>query len=217
MPSSPDQRIDGLKIAGWALRILAVIVLAALLIQAADFALYLPNIFTYSNLAQIATQFVPLMVGIGLLQWGSSHLFAQAKDVESDLEEKLTGYVLSSQSVTIETISRWTGLRQRKAADLVARLVAKGRLKGYTIDIPSQTVFKTSPDQRPIGAPYRTPNATPVPPPADLSDEAVRLKAKLYELDMLKKQGRITEDEYSEMKGDLERKLVNLDTGTQVY
>jgi hypothetical protein len=49
------------------------------------------------------------------------------------------------------------------------------------------------------------------------SDEAVRIKAKLYELDMLKKQGRISDDEYNEMKGDLEQKLVNLDMGTQVY
>lgn len=217
MVSSPDQRIAGLKIAGWALRILTVIILAALIIQAANFFLYLPNVATYSNMAQIVIQFVPLMVATGLLQWGSSHLFAQAEEVKAELEEKLAGYILSNQSMTIETISRWTGLPQKRAADMIALLVAQGRLSGYTIDLPSQTVFLNSAAQRPVSAPYSPPSPTPVRVPSNLSDEAVRIKAKLYELDMLKKQSRISEDEYNEMKGDLERKLVNLDTGTQVY
>lgn len=217
MASSPDQRIAGLKIAGWALRILSIVILAALIIQAANFFIYFPNIATYSNLAQIVTQFVPLMVATGLLQWGSSHLFAQADEVKAELEEKLVGYIKSNQSMAIETISRWTGLPQKRAADMVAILAAQGRLSGYTIDLPSQTVYLNPTAQRPVGAPHGAPSPIPIRATANLPDEAVRIKAKLYELGMLKNQGRISEDEYNEMTGDLERKLVNLDTGTQVY
>jgi hypothetical protein len=216
---SPDQRITALKVVGWALRVLTVSIIAVLLIQAADFILGVTRIGTFSDLLSLVSQFVPLMVAIGLLEWGSRHLFRQAEEIQSDLELKLTGYITSNQSTSIETLSKWTGLPQRKTADMAARLAAGGNLVGYTIDIPSQTIFRGSAPHTPNDTPYTPPRSirSPVAPIPDSSDETTRVKAKLYELDLLKKQGRISEEEYNEMKGELERKLTNLDSGTQVY
>lgn len=217
MASSPDQRVAALKLAGWLLRIAAVVILAALLYQVAEFVLSFPQIASYTTFALDVSQLIPLILATGLLQWGSGHFFAQARTAESDLEEKVMGYVTSNQRVSIATISGWVGMSQKRTADLIARLSAKGRLRGYVIDLPSQSVFVSPPSQQTASEPYRIPTLTTAPPPVDLSDEAVRIKAKLYELDTLKKQGRISEAEYNEMREDLERKLVNVDSGTQVY
>ena len=217
MSSSPDQRVTALKIAGWLLRIAAVIVLAALLYQLAEFLLTFPQIASYSSFAVDVSQLIPLILGTGLLQWGSGRFFDQARAAESELEEKVIGYVTSNQSVSIATVSGWVGMPQKKTADLIARLSAKGRLRGYVIDLPSQAVFSPPSSQPTTGGPFHIPNMVTAPPPPDLSDEVVKIKAKLYELDTLKKQGRISEQEYNEMREDLERKLVNVDSGTQVY
>ena len=219
MSPSPDQRITALKVVGWALRVLTVSIVAVLIIQVADFILGVTRIGTFSDLLSLISQFVPLMVAIGLLEWGSRHLFRKAEGIQSDLEQKLTGYITSNQGTSIETLSKWTGLPQRKTADMAARLAAGGNLPGYTIDLPSQTIFRGPAPHTSNDMPYTPPRPIPSPaaPIPDSSDEATRVKAKLYELDLLKKQGRISEEEYNDMKGELERKLVNLDSGTQVY
>lgn len=144
-------------------------------------------------------------------------MFAQAKEAQQGLEEKVVGYIVSNRTMSFDTLSRWTGLPLKKAADLAARLAARGKLPGYTIDLASQSISNAT-----SGVGLTNPAA---PPPMSLhaqtpfnpSDEVVRVKAKLYELEALKKQGRITEGEYGDMKDELEKKLANLDTGTQVY
>lgn len=201
----------------WALRVLGVLVLVVVAIQAANVLLNLPSLNSYSSMAGAVIQFVPLGIAIGLLDWGSGHMFAQAKEAQQGLEEKVVGYIVSNRTMSFDTLSRWTGLPLKKAADLAARLAARGKLPGYTIDLASQSISNAT-----SGVGLTNPAA---PPPMSLhaqtpfnpSDEVVRVKAKLYELEALKKQGRITEGEYGDMKDELEKKLANLDTGTQVY
>lgn len=218
MPSSPEKRISGLKIVAWTFRVLALIILAVLIIEAANLFLYLPSLISYSSMANAVVPFVPLAVGIGLLQWGAARMFDEVEDAKENLDEKIVGYILSNKVTSFETLSRWTGIPQRRVADLAARLAAKGRFSGYTIDLASQSISNTPP--------YAVGPTSPPPPPPSYpraqtafspSDEVVKVKAKLYELEALKRQGRIADGEYNEMKDELEKRLANLDTGTQVY
>lgn len=216
--SSVEQRITAFKILGWVLRIVGIIVLIGLFL---DIVYLLPSLSSgtsFSALMQSMIQIVPLVIAYAVLQWGSSHVFAQVTEEQNSLEEKIVGYVTSNDTVSLDMLSKWTRIPHRRVADLVARLSAKGILSGYVIDIPSQTITKV-PVGRSVG-PSRPPVMPTTPPtqaPSNPLDEATRLKAKLYELEVLKRQGRISESEYSEIKDELERKLVNLDTGTQVY
>ncbi len=218
--SSVEQRITAFRILGWVLRIVSVIILIGLFV---DIVYLLPRLqdilHSFDVFSQQFIQAIPLVIAYAVLQWGSHHLFAQANEEQNNLEEKIVGYITSNERVSIDMLAKWTRIPHRKIADLVARLVAKALLKGYVIDIPSQTISRV-----PVGSGMErlTPPivAVPQPPlqtPPNPTDEATRLKAKLYEIEVLKKQGRISEAEYNEIKDEVERKLVNLDTGTQVY
>ncbi len=218
--ASVEQRITAFKVLGWVLRIVGIIILIGLFVDIVNFLPSLPFIANFTQFMQeIGTQFIPLVIGYAILQWGSHHLFAQANEEQNGLEEKLVGYITSNERVSIDMLAKWTRIPHRRVADLVARLTAKALLTGYVIDIPSQTISRV-----PVGRSMEPPRLPVIPvtqpplqTPSNPADEATRLKAKLYELEVLKKQGRISEAEYNEIKDELERKLVNLDTGTQVY
>ena len=212
--SSVEQRITVFKLLGWVLRIVGIIILIGIFIDIVSIVPSLPEI----NLLNWIPQIIPLVIAYAVLQWGSGHVFSQADHEQKSLEEKMIGYVTSNNMVNLDMLSRWTGIPQRRVADLLARLSANGRLSGCVIDIPSQTIRKESLGKGVgLGQNPVIPSPPPIQTPPNPLDEAVRLKAKLYELEVLKKQGRISESEYNEIKDELERKLVNLDTGTQVY
>lgn len=48
-------------------------------------------------------------------------------------------------------------------------------------------------------------------------DESVKVKAKLYELENLKKQEKIGQEAYDKLKEEYEKRLAQTDLGTQIY
>ena len=121
-------------------------------------------------------------------------------------------------------------LTRKEVADRLAMLASTGRVKDVTIDLASGTISRGSlpvqdapqVSQASYNAPQQAiPAVEDAPPePAQVpveSDEAIKIKAKLYELEILKQQGKIGAQSYNKLKEEYERKLAQADTGTHVY
>jgi DNA-binding Lrp family transcriptional regulator len=130
------------------------------------------------------------------------------------------GYLIANRAVGLDILARVLNLTQREAADLVARLVSKGVLKGYTIDLQGQTIYREAPPAQASPPPSTPGGASPyvgvVKPDVSL-DEPVKIKAQLWELEVLKQKGQISDQAYAKLKDELEKKLAAAETGTRVY
>jgi hypothetical protein len=195
--------------------VLLVIIVISIINSLATITTVPPNRDLIIPLVQV---WIALFIGAIICGWFSSHVFYSASKLEQSLDERLLGYVMSNEASGLDLLARWIGLTQKEVADRLARLVSQGALSGYFIDIPRQMVIKapgptSTPDYNPA------PAATPALAEAshESADEVVKTKAKLYELEMLRKQGKISNQTYNKLKEEYERKLSESDTGTQVY
>lgn len=214
--SSTSRRISILRVLGWTLRLLAALLLV---LVGLDVVYALPNLNSAtagsnSVLLPLIQQSVILLIAVGAAVWLSGHFFVMAKDKDESLNERLLGYVQSTDMVSLDVLAGQMVLTQKEAADRLAKLVSQGLLKDRAIDLQNQRVVKTweAPQaEQPVTAPQERPQAVAE------SDETIRVKAKLYELEVLRQQGKISQKAYDNLKEDYEKKLAQADKGTQVY
>jgi DNA-binding Lrp family transcriptional regulator len=227
-----SQRIVLLKVVSWSLRILAVLLL---IIIAISVITSLPNVTPNSpnlsnTLGTLIEENLLLVVAVAVIVWISSMVWGMITHQEDDLDDKLLGYVISNPSTDIAALATWMNLTRKEVADRLAKLASAGEVKGVTIDLASGTISRGSlpvQDTPPANqTSYQTPPQTMAsvqnvaPEPAQVpveSDEAIKMKAKLYELEILKQQGKIGVQSYDKLKEEYERKLAQADTGTKVY
>jgi hypothetical protein len=223
-----SQRIVLLKVIGWSLRILAALLV---IVMAVSFITALPNIAqtspnASSNLATLIQADLFLLLGLCVVTIISTYIFSVAKHQEEDLDSKLLGYVISNYSTNLAAIATWLNLTQKEVADRLAKLASKGQVYGVNIDLTNGTISRgtlpveqaSSRNQASPASMASVPNTMvqPASVPSE-SDEVIKIKAKLYELEVLKQQGKIGTPAYNKLKEEYETKLAQIDTGTKVY
>ena len=179
---------------------------------------------TKGTLWGLYEQSLLILVGWVTSFWASGHFFNLASREEQSLDEKLTGYIKSypSSTLSLQSLSEWVRLTQTETVDRVAKLISKEKLTGYSIDIPNGVIGRLQEPPSSSGIPslLSTPIRAAVPTPSpgvSTHDEAMRIKARMYDLEMLKQQGKIGASQYQKLREEYERELSRLDSGTQVY
>jgi hypothetical protein len=240
--SSVTQRIWLTKLFGWALRITTgLIIVLAVVNLVTEFPGTTPD--TVVPIIQGAAIY---LIIAAVVAWLSDHLFKLARAQEQTLDQSLLGYVVASDSVSLDVLAGWTRTTQSEVARLLAKLASAGKLKDYQIDLPNRMVTKVRAVPASVAAkPSHTPQTqlscpnckAPVRPgmeycemcgtrlssaptirgTASEVDEAIRVKAKIYELEVLRQQGKISGNAYDKLKEEYEKKLAQADKGTQVY
>lgn len=139
------------------------------------------------------------------------------------LRQRIAGYVKSNELTNIEVLADWFGIDQIEASNIIAELAAQDKIEGYTIDLQRQLVYRNDasfqfgppePAEVTEGSGEIPVVRSAVPQP---SNDVIKLKASLYELDQLKQQGKISDQAYERLKDEYERKLSQSETGTKVY
>ncbi len=222
--SSPVRRISLLMRGGWILRVLSVALLVFIAIGVASaYVASGTSGLTLGASSGLIQQSIYVLIGFAIAFWASDRFFKAGFKEELRLDEKLAGYVKSypSSRIPLESLSGWVRLTQAETTDRVARLLSEEELTGYNIDIPNGVISKgqeplpaSPPDS--LSTPSVAPSSTPSPA-TYLPDEATRIKAKLYELEVLRRQGKISGPAYQKLKDEFDKDLAKLDTGTQVY
>jgi len=216
MPST----LQGIRVVrgvGWIIQFVTLILALSFLVDVVS--LY-PLLARAGDWYPAVQRLLPYVVGIIVTQTFAGWLFSRASEQQRSLEEKAVGYLIANRAVGLDILARVLNLTQREAADLVARLVSKGVLKGYTIDLQGQTIYREAPPAQASPPPSTPGGASPyvgvVKPDVSL-DEPVKIKAQLWELEVLKQKGQISEQAYAKLKDELEKKLAAAETGTRVY
>lgn len=142
-----------------------------------------------------------------------------ANEQDKSINERLFGFVTTANAVSFDDLAKWTRIEHQEAVDRLAKIASKGSLRDFIIDVTHGIVVRgqkplESLDSRP-GPPSSQISAAPEPIVGP--DEAIKVKAKLYELDVLKQQGKISQKSYDKLKEEYEKKLAQADSGTQVY
>jgi hypothetical protein len=218
VPVASD-RISGLRIVGWSLRILAMLFVA---LFAYGIVISLPDMDQGTSVTvPLLQQSILLLVGAVIVGWGSAHAFDQAKKADQELNDRLVGYVSASEQVRIDALAGWMRLTEKETADRLAKMASTGKLSNFRIDLENRVISKAPPPPpRPVSPPSQPvvqPHVPPPPPPMGESDEIIRIKAKLYELEQLKQGGKISDSAYTKLKEEYEKKMSQADKGTQVY
>ncbi len=238
--SSVTQQVWLTKLFGWGLRAISGIIVILAVVYLVQ---VLPTLGQNTVIPIIQNMAIYFIIAVGVA-WFSGHFFKIATEREQNLDERLLGYVLAGNLVNFEALAGWTRITQQDVANRLAKLSSSGMLRDYQIDLQNRMVTKigvassnysnaNSPQTKsfcpnckaPIrpGAEYcnlcgtRLPSVAATPGTPSELDDAIKVKAKLYELEVLKQQGKISGGAYDKLKEEYEKKLAQADKGTQVY
>ena len=216
---SSTRQIKNYRFVGWVLRILAVSLALVIAVSTIE---SVPTITASSSAFYSAwEEVIFVLLGVVVITWFSEHMFRVASDQDKSINERLMGFVMSAETVTFDELGAWVRITQVEVADRLGRIASKGGLKDYLIDLSNRVVTRAPKQAVPLG-PRPTTQVSPAqaseaPPMGAEPDDVIRIKAKLYELEVLKQQGKIGQPAYDKLKEEYEKKLAQSDKGTQVY
>jgi len=158
-----------------------------------------------------------IIIGAVIVAGLSGYMFKLANEQDESINERLLGFVVATNSATFDELAGWTRIRIRETADRLARLASQGNLMDFGIDLSNRMIMRTRGGTDTAGAGQPSIHAPQAAQTNAEADEGIRLKAKLYELDVLRQQGKIGQPAYDKLKEEYEKKLAQSDKGTQVY
>jgi len=124
--------------------------------------------------------------------------------MRNELEEYIVGYVEATPGpIKITEIGEKLAITRKGTLKMLLKIKAKGKLKEFYIDTEKEEIFKETPHAYPLSTTTATDRRTT----REEIREEIQIKARLIELEELKKEGKISERAYLRLKSELEEKL----------